>query len=45
MYQNQLLALNNTQCKTPIVCEYAGGRFKLTSKGVSFIGTDKEGKE
>ena len=45
MYQNQLLALNNTQSNPPIICEYAGGRFKLTAKGVSFIGTDKEGKE
>ena len=28
-----------------IDCDYAGGRFKLTSKGVSFIAADKDGNE
>ncbi|KTD57886.1 DUF927 domain-containing protein [Legionella shakespearei] len=40
---NQIL--NNIQSQQPVICEYAGGRFKLTGKGVSFIGTDKDGNE
>ena len=42
---NQLFPLSAMQRQLPISCEYAGGRFKLTAKGLTFIGTDKDGKE
>ncbi|USQ14918.1 DUF927 domain-containing protein [Legionella lytica] len=44
MYQNKQLTLNQTQTIQPVSCEYAGGNFKLTAKGIYFIGNDKEGK-
>lgn len=41
MLQKQIITLKN---KTePVVCEYAGGCFKLNDQGVSFIGKDKDG--
>jgi uncharacterized protein (DUF927 family) len=42
MSAHQILAKKNP---SPILCNYAGGRFKLTTNGVSFIGTDKDGNE
>jgi len=29
----------------PVSCEYAGGRFRLNEKGLSFIGSDKDGNQ
>ncbi len=44
MSQNQVIPLINA--KNPsIVCEYAGGQFKLNNKGVFFLGTDKDGNQ
>src|SRR3989338_3191610 len=40
MQQKQIITLNKTE---PVVCEYAGGCFRLNEQGVSFIGTDKDG--
>jgi uncharacterized protein (DUF927 family) len=40
MQQKQIITLNKTE---PVVCEYAGGCFKLSEQGVSFIGKDKDG--
>tara|TARA_R110002126_G_scaffold273866_1_gene418512 strand:+ start:33696 stop:35447 length:1752 start_codon:yes stop_codon:yes gene_type:complete len=45
MNQAQVLTLDNKQEKHLKTCEYAGGHFKLTPKGVSFLGTDKDGNE
>lgn len=42
MTQNSVIALPHA-AKRPIVYYYAGGQFKLTDKGVWFIGTDKDG--
>jgi hypothetical protein len=40
MQQKQIITLNKTE---PVVCEYAGGCFKLNEQGVSFIGKEKDG--
>ncbi|KTD67571.1 DUF927 domain-containing protein [Legionella shakespearei] len=40
MQQKQIITLNKTE---PVMCEYAGGCFKLNEQGVSFIGKDKDG--
>jgi putative DNA primase/helicase len=45
MSQAQVLTLDNKQEKHLKTCEYAGGHFKLTPKGVSFIGRNKDGDE
>ena len=45
MIQTQVMPVINEQDTRPVICEYAGGRFKLTARGVSFIGTDKDGNE
>ncbi|WP_133136768.1 DUF927 domain-containing protein [Legionella rowbothamii] len=44
MSQNQVISLPNAQ-KRPIICEYAGGHFKLSDKGITFVGTDKDGNQ
>ncbi|HAT2065368.1 TPA: DUF927 domain-containing protein [Legionella pneumophila] len=41
MQQNQIITLKNKI--EPVVCEYAGGYFKLNEQGVSFLGKDKDG--
>ncbi|VEG89918.1 DUF927 domain-containing protein [Legionella spiritensis] len=43
MSQNHVIELPNTPKKRPIVCDYAGGRFRLTDEGLAFIGIDKDG--
>ncbi|CEG59369.1 DUF927 domain-containing protein [Legionella fallonii] len=43
MHQNQQLTINHSQETRPFTHEYAGGHFKLTTKGIFFIGNDKEG--
>lgn len=45
MSQNQVIPLANAPKNTSIVCEYAGGHFKLNNKGVFFLGTDKDGNQ
>ncbi len=45
MSQNQVIPLANAPKKSSIVCEYAGGHFKLNNKGVFFLGTDKDGNQ
>lgn len=42
MSQNHVIELPNTK-QRPIVCDYAGGRFRLTAEGLTFIGIDKDG--
>ncbi|KTD37591.1 inner membrane protein [Legionella moravica] len=42
MSQNHVIELANTLKQRPIVCDYAGGRFRLTSGGLTFIGIDKD---
>ncbi|AMV13834.1 DUF927 domain-containing protein [Legionella pneumophila serogroup 1] len=44
MQQNQQLTINHSQETRSATYEYAGGHFKLTTKGIFFIGNDKEGK-
>ncbi|HHW4725322.1 TPA: DUF927 domain-containing protein [Legionella pneumophila] len=43
MLQNQIITLKNKNGHSPIICEYAGGCFKLNEQGVSFHGKDKDG--
>ncbi len=43
MSQNHVIELPNTPKQRPIVCDYAGGRFRLTAEGLTFIGIDKDG--
>ena len=43
MTQGQIINIKSTKHRFPTVCEYAGGRFRLTEEGVSFLGNDKEG--
>jgi putative DNA primase/helicase len=43
MSQNHVIELANTPKQRPIVCDYAGGRFRLTADGLTFIGIDKDG--
>ncbi|WP_412757965.1 DUF927 domain-containing protein [Legionella bozemanae] len=43
MSQNHVIELANTLKQRPIVCDYAGGRFRLTNEGLTFIGIDKDG--
>lgn len=45
MSQNQVIPLANVPKNSSIVCEYAGGRFKLNNKGVFFFGADKDGNQ
>lgn len=42
MSQNNVIELADTP-KRPIVCNYAGGRFRLTDEGLTFLGIDKDG--
>lgn len=44
MSQNQVISLPNAQNR-PVICEYAGGHFKLSEKGITFIGNDKDGNQ
>ena len=39
---NQVIILPHTKTR---VCEYAGGHFKVTDKGLTFNGTDKDGNQ
>jgi putative DNA primase/helicase len=41
-YNNSVITLPNIPKQKPITCEYANGYFRLTNKGLSFIGKDKE---
>ncbi len=43
MSHNHIIALPNATKYRPIVCEYGGGHFRLTDKGVFFISMDKDG--
>ncbi|KTD35195.1 inner membrane protein [Legionella israelensis] len=43
MSQNHVIELPSASKKRPIVCDYAGGRFRLTDEGLTFIGIDKDG--
>jgi hypothetical protein len=43
MSQNQVITLPNTFQNRPVVCEYAGGHFKVSGIGLTFNGTDKDG--
>ena len=43
MSHNHVIELPTTPKIRPVVCEYAGGRFRLTDKGLTFIGMDKDG--
>ncbi|CDZ77223.1 Superfamily II helicase [Legionella massiliensis] len=43
MQQNQVITLKNTNNNYPVLCDYAGGYFKLTEQGLSFYGKDKDG--
>lgn len=43
MTQSQIINIKSTKHRLPIVCEYAGGRFRLTEEGVNFLGNDKDG--
>ena len=43
MSQNHVIELTHTPKQRAIVCDYAGGRFRLTQDGLSFIGIDKDG--
>ena len=42
MSQNHVIELANTK-QRPVYCDYAGGRFRLTAEGLTFIGIDKDG--
>ncbi len=43
MTQGQIINIKSIKHRFPIVCEYAGGRFRLTEEGVTFLGNDKDG--
>ncbi|STX28467.1 inner membrane protein [Legionella beliardensis] len=43
MSQNQIINIKNKAGSSSVICEYAGGHFKLTEKGISFLGNDKDG--
>ncbi|WP_131777953.1 DUF927 domain-containing protein [Legionella bozemanae] len=43
MSQNHVIELPNTPKQRPVFCDYAGGRFRLTAEGLTFIGIDKDG--
>ena len=43
MSHNHVIELPNKPKQRPISCEYAGGRFRLTDEGLTFIGIDKDG--
>ncbi|MHA3320703.1 DUF927 domain-containing protein [Legionella pneumophila] len=43
MSHNHVIELPNKPKQRPISCDYAGGRFRLTDEGLSFIGIDKDG--
>ncbi len=43
MSQNHVIELPNTLKLRPVFCNYAGGRFRLTAEGLTFIGIDKDG--
>ncbi len=45
MSQNQVITLANAHKNSAIVCEYAGGHFKLNNKGVFYLGTEKDGNQ
>lgn len=45
MSHNQVITLPNTLQNRSVVCEYAGGHFKLSNKGVTFNGKDKDGNQ
>lgn len=45
MSHHQVLPLQNKSESRPISCEYAGGCFRLNEKGLSFIGSDKDGNQ
>lgn len=44
MSLNQVTTLPTIK-NLPIVCEYGGGHFKVTDKGLTFNGTDKDGHQ
>jgi putative DNA primase/helicase len=43
MSHHQVVPLQSKPESYPVSCEYAGGRFILNEKGLSFIGSDKDG--
>ncbi|STX50977.1 inner membrane protein [Legionella busanensis] len=43
MSQNQIINIKDKAGSSSVICEYAGGHFKLTEKGISFLGKDKDG--
>jgi uncharacterized protein (DUF927 family) len=45
MSQNHVIALPNATKQRPVVCEYAGGYFRLTDHGLMFVSKDKGGEQ
>ena len=45
MSQNHVIALPNAPKQRTIVCDYAGGYFRLTEQGVTFVGKDNDGDQ
>ncbi len=45
MSLNHVIALPNTPKQRPVVCEYAGGYFRLTDQGITFVSKDKDGHQ
>ncbi len=45
MSQNHVIALPNPPKQPPVICEYAGGYFRLTDQGVIFVSKDKDGHQ
>lgn len=45
MSHNQVIALPKASIQPSVVFEYGGGYFRLTDKGVLFIGMDKDGHQ
>ncbi|QDP71546.1 DUF927 domain-containing protein [Legionella israelensis] len=43
MTQSQIINIKSSKHRFPIICEHAGGRFRLTEKGITFLGNDKDG--
>lgn len=45
MSHNQVIALPIAPKQRPSVCEYAGGYFRLTDQGLTFVSKDKDGHQ
>ncbi|RAP35985.1 hypothetical protein B1207_10450 [Legionella quinlivanii] len=40
---SQIINLKSKSEQYPVLCEYAGGCFRLNEQGLSFLGKDKDG--